>query len=126
MPTRFAAMLLLALLAWFALPASAWNRLHATQFATLPAGTGHPEGITVDPRTGTFYVADFDVSKASGPGDVVVFDRNGRWLRTLEVAPATNLLLGIAFNPVTGDLLVCDLGLSSGKPQVLKVDPQTG
>jgi sugar lactone lactonase YvrE len=123
---RFAAMLLLALFASFALPASAWNRLHATRFATLPAGTAHPEGITVDPRTGTFYVADFDVSKASGPGDVVVFDRNGRWLRTLEVAPATNLLLGIAFNPVTGDLLVCDLGLSSGKPQVVKVDPKTG
>jgi sugar lactone lactonase YvrE len=123
---RFAAMLLLALFASFALPASAWNRLHATRFATLPAGTAHPEGITVDPRTGTFYVADFDVSKASGPGDVVVFDRNGRWLRTLQVAPATNLLLGIAINPVTGDLLVCDLGLSSGKPQVVKVDPKTG
>ena len=126
MPMRFAAMLLLALFASFALPASAWNRLHATRFATLPAGTAHPEGITVDPRTGTFYVADFDVSKASGPGDVVVFDRNGRWLRTLQVAPATNLLLGIAINPVTGDLLVCDLGLSSGKPQVVKVEPKTG
>ncbi|HET9670415.1 MAG TPA: NHL repeat-containing protein [Casimicrobiaceae bacterium] len=126
MPMRFAAMLLLALFASFALPASAWNRLHATRFATLPAGTAHPEGITVDPRTGTFYVADFDVSKASGPGDVVVFDRNGRWLRTLQVAPATNLLLGIAINPVTGDLLVCDLGLSSGKPQIVKVDPKTG
>ena len=39
MPMRFAAMLLLALFASFALPASAWNRLHATRFATLPAGT---------------------------------------------------------------------------------------
>lgn len=121
MPTRFAAMLLLALLASFALPASAWNRLHATRFATLPADTAHPEGITVDAH-GTLYVADFDVSSQTGAGDIVVFDRNGRWLRTLHVAEGSNLLLGIAFNPVTGDLLVCDLG----KSQVLKVDPQTG
>ena len=35
---------------------------------------------------------------------------------------ASNLLLGIAFNPATHDLLVADLG----KQQVLKVDPQTG
>jgi DNA-binding beta-propeller fold protein YncE len=119
--SRFAAMLLLALLASFTLPASAWNRLQATRFATLPAGTAHPEGITVDAR-GTFYVADFDVSKSSGPGNVVVFDRSGRWLRTLQVTAGSNLLLGIAFNPVTGDLLVCDLG----KSQVVKVDPQTG
>jgi sugar lactone lactonase YvrE len=119
--SRAAAMLLLVLLASFTLPASAWNRMQATRFATLPAGTAHPEGITVDAR-GTFYVADFDVSKASGPGNVVVFDRNGRWLRTLQVAGSSQLLLGIAFNPATGDLLVCDLG----KSQVLKVDPQTG
>ncbi|HMA31940.1 MAG TPA: SMP-30/gluconolactonase/LRE family protein, partial [Casimicrobiaceae bacterium] len=108
------------LIACFTLPADAWNRSAATRFATLPAGTAHPEGITADARH--FYVANFDVSGETPVGNIVVFDRSGRWLRTLQIANGSPLLLGIAFNPVTHDLLVCDLG---GK-QVLKVDPQTG
>jgi sugar lactone lactonase YvrE len=119
--TRFAIVICTALLASFAVPASAWNRLPATQFATLPPGTAHPEGITADVR-GNFYVADFDVSGNTSVGTIVVFDRTGRWLRTLRIDNGSALLLGIAFNPSTGDLLVCDLG----KSQVLSVDPQSG
>jgi sugar lactone lactonase YvrE len=118
---RLAAVLVAVVAASLATPAAAWNRSPATQFATLPAGTAHPEGITAD-TSGTLYVADFDVSGNTSVGNIVVFDRNGRWLRTLQVANGSALLLGIAFNPVSGDLLVCDLG----KHQVLRVDPQSG
>ena len=118
---RFAILACTALFAAFALPASAWNRSPATSFATLPPGTAHPEGITADAQ-GNFYVANFDVSGNTTVGTIVVFGRNGQWLRTLAVGNGSNLLLGLAFNPVTGDLLVADLG----KQQVLKVDPQTG
>jgi sugar lactone lactonase YvrE len=114
-------MLCAVLLASFALPAAAWNRSSATQFAALPAGTAHPEGITADAR-GNLYVANFDVSGNTTVGTIVVFDRNGHWLRTLQVENGSTLLLGIGFNPVTHDLLVADLG----KQQVLKVDPQSG
>ena len=118
---RLAAVLVGVVAASLATPAAAWNRSPATQFATLPAKTAHPEGITAD-ASGTLYVADFDVSGNTPVGNIVVFDRNGRWLRTLQVTNGSALLLGIAFNPVSGDLLVCDLGNS----QVLRVDPQTG
>jgi sugar lactone lactonase YvrE len=116
---RLAFALCITLLAALAPPAAAWNRSPATQFATLPAGTAHPEGITADAR-GNLYVANFDVSGNTSVGTVVVFDRNGRWLRTLTIDNASNLLLGIAFNPVTHDLLVLDFG----NKNVLRIDPQ--
>ena len=119
--TRFALALCTILIASFAVPAAAWNRSPATQFATLPAGTAHPEGITADAR-GNLYVTNFDVSGNTTAGTIVVFDRNGRWLRTLQIGNGSPLLLGIAFRPVTHDLLVIDFG----KQQVLAVDPQTG
>jgi len=118
---RFTMALCITVFATLAAPAAAWNRSPATQFATLPTGTAHPEGITADAR-GNLYVANFDVSGNTSVGTVVVFDRNGRWLRTLSLGTASNLLLGLGFNPVTHDLLVIDFG----HQQVLKVDPQTG
>lgn len=101
--------------------ARAWDRGHATRFATLPPGTAHPEGLTLD-AAGNVYVADFDVSRAAGPGQVVVFAHSGRLLRVLDVAGSSNLLLGLAFHPTTGDLLVIDFGAKN----VLRVDPVTG
>ena len=118
---RFATAFCAALLLTLAAPASAWNRSPATQFAALPPGTAHPEGITADAH-GNLYVANFDVSGNTSVGTIVVFDRNGGLLRTLQIDNGSPLLLGIGFNPVTHDLLVCDLA----KQQVLKVDPQTG
>jgi sugar lactone lactonase YvrE len=118
---RFARGMLCALALFATLDASAWIRSPAVSFATLPQGTAHPEGITVDGQ-GNIYVADFDVSKATGPGNVVVFDRSGKLLRKLDVAGSSPLLLGLAFHPTSGALLVLDFG--NGK--VLNVNPQTG
>jgi sugar lactone lactonase YvrE len=112
---------LFAIACCVALPALAWIRSPATSFAELPPGTAHPEGIAVDAK-GNLYVADFDVSKAAGPGNVVVFDRSGKLLRTLDVAGSSPLLLGLAFQPHTGKLLVLDFGAGN----VLDVDPVTG
>ncbi len=111
-------LLILTLLSFHA---HAWDRSRATTFATLPAGTAHPEGITVD-KAGNVYVTTFDVSKTSGPGDLIIFDSNGKLLQHVSVMGSTNLLLGPEFHPITGELLVIDFG---GK-QVLRVDPITG
>ncbi|HEX9820188.1 MAG TPA: SMP-30/gluconolactonase/LRE family protein [Methylomirabilota bacterium] len=113
---------LLALLL-LAVPAvsQAWIRMPATTFATLPAGTHNPEGITAD-RHGNVYVTTFDVTRTSGPGDLLVFHRSGRLLQRVGVAGSSNLLLDLAFHPVTGVLLVIDFG----NKQVLTVDPRTG
>lgn len=113
-------LLLLAIFTPF--KADAWNRLPATTFATLPPGAANPEGITADPH-GNIYVADFAVGGTpSGVGQVIVFNRAGQLTRVLNVAGASQQLLGLAFQPGTGDLLVLDFGAQ----QVLKVNPVTG
>jgi DNA-binding beta-propeller fold protein YncE len=105
--------------------AQAWIRNPATTFATLPPGTAHPEGLTVGPD-GNVYAADFEVTGSAG--HVIVFDgSSGTLLRTLTLTTATdpqpsNLLLGLAFHPVTRRLLVIDFG----RANVLSVDPLTG
>jgi sugar lactone lactonase YvrE len=104
----------------------AWDRGQATRFATLPQGTAHPEGITVD-EAGNVYVADFDVDRKAGPGQIVIFDRSGEKARVVNVAGSSNLLLGLDFHRIDEDedsteLLVIDFGAKT----VLRVDPKSG
>ena len=112
---------LVALLAAFSLSSHAWDRGTATTFATLPPGTGHPEGIAADSQ-GNLYVADFDVSGETAVGNVIVFNHAGQLVRKLDIPGSSNLLLGIAFHPQTHALLVIDFG----HQQVLEIDPVNG
>ena len=103
---------------------SSSNRNAAEIFAILPDGSSGPEGLTVG-SDGNIYVATFGFNQngaVSGPGQVFVFDPEGKLLRQLSVAGSSPHLLGLAFHPTTGALLVLDFG--AGK--VLNVDPLTG
>src|SRR5215813_4742414 len=96
--------------------AAAFDRNNAQLFAVLPAEGTLPEGLAVAPN-GDVYVATFDGSKK-----IVVFNDNGRLLRTLMVNASSGALLGLGFHPQTGAFLVIDFG--AGK--VLNVDKNTG
>ncbi|MGC2519380.1 MAG: SMP-30/gluconolactonase/LRE family protein [Burkholderiales bacterium] len=118
---RRAAVLLLTCLILFPLNVAAWDRGDVERFATLPAGFANPEGLTVD-NYGNVYATTFAVTAGGQPGQLFVFDPNGRLLRQKSVAGSSNLLLGLAFHPQTGELLVLDFG----NPRVLSVNPFTG
>lgn len=105
----------------FQLPADAWDRSHATTFAVLPPGSAHIEGITTDSK-GNFYVVTWDYDHPKNLGHLIVFSREGKFQRRVEIAGSSSRLGDVSFQPGTGNLLVVDYG---GK-QVLKVDPMTG
>jgi sugar lactone lactonase YvrE len=122
--TRVSRLILLAVLSLALLPpnAHAWIRTPAETFATLPPGAANPEGITADAR-GNIYTTLFSPQGTStGNGQMFVFSPSGRLLRHVNVSNSSPNLLGLAFHPTTGDLLVIDFG--AGK--VLNVDPVTG
>ena len=94
---------MLAGLALLATPLAthAWERGKVETFATLPAGEAHPEGIAVD-REGNVYVATVAVNKPStSEGTLIVFDPQGKHLRTVGIKGSSRLLLDIDFHPQT-------------------------
>jgi sugar lactone lactonase YvrE len=99
--------------------ATAWDRGRAARFATLPEGTAAPEGLEIAPD-GEVYVSIF--GSTSGAGELLAFDRHGRFERRVPVPDASASLLGLAFRPGSDTLLVVDFGGA----QVLAVDPDTG
>jgi sugar lactone lactonase YvrE len=102
--------------------ARAWERGKVERFATLPRGEAHPEGICVD-RQGNVYVVTVAVSKPdTSVGTLIVFDPNGKHMRTVKIAGSTPWLLDLRFHPHTGQLLVIDYKGA----KVLSVDPMTG
>jgi sugar lactone lactonase YvrE len=109
---------------YLVLPAGAWHRIRAELFAILPAGSSGPEGLTVGPD-GNVYVTTFGFNSQgaiAGPGQLFVFNPDGHLLRHVGIAGSSPHLLGLRFNPTTGDLIVLDFGAG----QALKVDPITG
>ena len=124
---RAKAMLMLPMLMWLVLLATpiatkAWERGKVETFATLPAGEAHPEGIAVD-REGNVYVVTVAANKPrTSEGTLLVFDPQGKHLRSVGIKGSSRLLLDVGFHPRTGKLLVVDYG--AGK--VLSVDPRTG
>jgi len=119
---RITGFITLLTLLGMSITAPAWERGKVERFATLPPGEAHPEGITVD-RDGNVYVVTVAAEKPqTSEGTLLVFDSNGKHLRTVSIAGSSRMLLDLRFHPQTGKLLVIDYGAA----KVLAVDPNTG
>jgi sugar lactone lactonase YvrE len=110
-------------------PTRAWD---IGQFSTLtvlpdvtPGVTSSVEGLTVGPD-GNIYVPSFGFNYSgeitTGNAVLFVISPNGNVIRQVPITNSSPHMLGLAFNPVTRDLLVLDFGAGN----VLKVDPVTG
>lgn len=112
----------------FGSPVGAWHRGVVDVLAVVPevspGVSSSVEGLTVGPD-GNIYVPSFGFnSKGAITGNAVlfVFTPDGQLVRQVRIARSSPHMLGLAFNPVTRDLLVCDFGAGV----LLKVDPVTG
>jgi sugar lactone lactonase YvrE len=111
-----------------AVPAGAFDRGDVDVLAVLPDVTaGQPssvEGLTVGPD-GNIYAPSFGFNTTGAlTGNAVLFviRPDGKLVRKVTIANSSPHMLGLAFNPVNGFLLILDFG--AGK--VLHVDPTTG
>jgi sugar lactone lactonase YvrE len=99
-------------------------RPQAHTLAVLPDGATGPEGLTVGPD-GNLYVGTFGYNAQApvgGNGQLYVFTPDGDLIRQISVADSSSHLLGLAFQPHTGRLLVLDAGAGV----VREVDPVDG
>jgi DNA-binding beta-propeller fold protein YncE len=113
------------------LPASAWIRGPVDVLAVLPdlvgqgnSGNSGPEGLTVGPD-GNIYVTTFGFNfkgATGGPANLIVISPGGKIVNQVAITGSSPHVLGLAFNPVNGFLLVLDFGAG----QVLNVNPTTG
>ena len=81
------------------------------EFAVLPDGVRHPEGITANPATGEIYVATFDFGPNANK--LLRYDRQGHLLAIRDFGAMP--LLGLAFDASTGKVYICNFG--AGKIQ---------
>lgn len=108
--------------------AGAWERGPVDVLAVLPDVTpsvqSSVEGLTVGPD-GNIYVPTFGFNThgaITGNAVLFVISPSGNIVRKVTIQGSSPHMLGLAFNPVFGNLLVLDFG--AGK--VLDVNPHTG
>ena len=106
----------------------AWERGPVDVLAVLPDVTQNVqssvEGLTVGPD-GNIYVPTFGFNtEGSLTGNAVLFviSPSGNIVRKLTIQGSSPHMLGLAFNPVFGNLLVLDFGAGT----VLDVNPFSG